>query len=261
MFLFPLQCSVTCGKGIKQRIVRCRGASGIPLRSAECNAATRPWTQTICYQPSCETRAIVVRESQTFVHSPPPPADPETASPPSNRWISWRTGGWTGCSVTCGIGVRARYVSCRDRDGRIAEDSACAHLERPPSRETCTMRACGMWRLGDWTEVRRNKTLSIWLFQVWKCNSKSVPTAMSFLFVVFVYSSALWLVGKALRPDTLPVSPWKTLKSRLPAMHCVKWVWGHPVSSFVTGRSASHPVSLISAASQQTGFSAPVTGG
>uniref|UniRef100_A0A8P4KDZ9 ADAM metallopeptidase with thrombospondin type 1 motif, 9 n=1 Tax=Dicentrarchus labrax TaxID=13489 RepID=A0A8P4KDZ9_DICLA len=44
-----------------------------------------------------------------------------------------------------------RYVSCRDNQGGVADESACAHLPKPPAREVCSVVACGQWKVLEWT--------------------------------------------------------------------------------------------------------------
>lgn len=58
------------------------------------------------------------------------------------------------CSASCGKGTRMRYVSCRDNQGGVADESACAHLSKPPAREVCSVVACGQWKVLEWTAVR-----------------------------------------------------------------------------------------------------------
>lgn len=58
------------------------------------------------------------------------------------------------CSASCGKGTRMRYVSCRDNQGGVADESACAHLPKPPAREVCSVVACGQWKVLEWTAVR-----------------------------------------------------------------------------------------------------------
>lgn len=58
------------------------------------------------------------------------------------------------CSASCGKGTRMRYVSCRDNQGGVADESACAHLPKPPAREMCSVVACGQWKVLEWTAVR-----------------------------------------------------------------------------------------------------------
>lgn len=59
------------------------------------------------------------------------------------------------CSASCGKGTRMRYVSCRDNQGGVAEEAACAHLPKPPAREVCSVVACGQWKVLEWTAVRK----------------------------------------------------------------------------------------------------------
>lgn len=55
-----------------------------------------------------------------------------------------------------------RYVSCRDNQGGVAEESACAHLPKPPAREVCSVVACGQWKVLEWTVVRRQALIIIY---------------------------------------------------------------------------------------------------
>ena len=66
------------------------------------------------------------------------------------------------CSASCGKGTRMRYVSCRDNQGGVAEESACAHLPKPPAREVCSVVACGQWKVLEWTVVRRKALIIIY---------------------------------------------------------------------------------------------------
>lgn len=55
-----------------------------------------------------------------------------------------------------------RYVSCRDNQGGVAEESACAHLPKPPAREVCSVVACGQWKVLEWTVVRKSPIIMIY---------------------------------------------------------------------------------------------------
>lgn len=66
------------------------------------------------------------------------------------------------CSASCGKGTRMRYVSCRDNQGGVAEESACAHLPKPPAREVCSVVACGQWKVLEWTVVRKPSLIGIY---------------------------------------------------------------------------------------------------
>uniref|UniRef100_A0AAQ5Y9S1 ADAM metallopeptidase with thrombospondin type 1 motif, 9 n=1 Tax=Amphiprion ocellaris TaxID=80972 RepID=A0AAQ5Y9S1_AMPOC len=126
------QCTTSCGPGYQMRAVKCVvGSYGAVMDDTECNAATRP-TDTQC--PSSH------------------PIPPGTKVPShQGHKTQWRFGSWTQCSASCGKGTRMRYVSCRDNQGGVAEESACAHLPKPPAREVCSVVACGQWKVLEWT--------------------------------------------------------------------------------------------------------------
>ncbi|MBN3308697.1 ATS9 metalloproteinase, partial [Amia calva] len=132
------QCTTTCGQGYQMRAVKCVvGSYGSVMDDTECNAATRP-TDT----QDCEITACPVMH----------PAVPETKVPThAGHRTQWRFGSWTQCSATCGKGTRMRYVSCRDNQGGVAEESACSHLPKPPAREVCSVISCGQWKVLEWT--------------------------------------------------------------------------------------------------------------
>ncbi|KAK3558847.1 hypothetical protein QTP86_028719, partial [Hemibagrus guttatus] len=130
-------CAVTCGHGYQMRAVRCvSGAYGKTMDDRECNAASRPRDSQECDLSACPHTSLAL--------STPRPA----AS--GHLHIQWRFGSWTTCSVSCGKGEKARYVSCRDSQGRIADEAYCAHLPRPPETSVC-FSPCGQWREGEWS--------------------------------------------------------------------------------------------------------------
>ncbi|XP_037388444.1 A disintegrin and metalloproteinase with thrombospondin motifs 9 [Pygocentrus nattereri] len=133
------QCTTTCGPGYQIRAVKCVvGSYGSVMDDTECNAATRPTDTQDCEISQCPV-----------TH----PVSPETkVAPHPGHKTQWRFGSWTQCSATCGKGMRMRYVSCRDNQGGVAEDSACAHLPKPPAREVCSVGACGQWKALEWTQ-------------------------------------------------------------------------------------------------------------
>ncbi|XP_008144491.2 A disintegrin and metalloproteinase with thrombospondin motifs 9 isoform X1 [Eptesicus fuscus] len=132
------QCSVTCGRGYQQRVVQCIiGTYGVSVVDVNvCNTAARPTEVQDCELPSCH----------------PPPAVPEARrSTHTVPRTQWRFGSWTPCSATCGKGTRMRYVSCREEDGSVADESACTALPRPLAEEECVGTPCGRWKALDWS--------------------------------------------------------------------------------------------------------------
>ncbi|XP_062858960.1 A disintegrin and metalloproteinase with thrombospondin motifs 20-like [Trichomycterus rosablanca] len=130
-------CAVTCGHGYQMRAVRCMsGAYGETVNDRECNAAFRPRDSQECELPACP-------QTSAALSTPQPAA-------PVKLHSQWRFGSWTTCSVSCGKGERARYVSCRDTQGGVADETFCAHLPRPPETSVC-FSPCGQWREGEWS--------------------------------------------------------------------------------------------------------------
>uniref|UniRef100_A0AAR2JAB6 Peptidase M12B domain-containing protein n=1 Tax=Pygocentrus nattereri TaxID=42514 RepID=A0AAR2JAB6_PYGNA len=130
-------CPVTCGHGYQMRAVRCvSGAYGKTVDDRECNAASRPRDSQECELPACPRGSSVLSTLR-----------PAAAG---QLLTQWRYGSWTTCSVSCGKGERARYVSCRDAQGGVADESYCAHLPRPPETLVC-FSPCGHWREGEWS--------------------------------------------------------------------------------------------------------------
>uniref|UniRef100_A0A667WKB6 ADAM metallopeptidase with thrombospondin type 1 motif 20 n=1 Tax=Myripristis murdjan TaxID=586833 RepID=A0A667WKB6_9TELE len=133
-------CAVTCGHGYQMRAVRCvSGAYGDTVDDRECNAAARP-------------RDSQVKQRLKKIQKTLPTHHPNCLN--NLVWpklfTQWRYGSWTTCSVSCGKGKRARYVSCRDAQGGVADESYCAHLPRPPESSAC-FSPCGQWRAGEWS--------------------------------------------------------------------------------------------------------------
>ncbi|XP_053741370.1 A disintegrin and metalloproteinase with thrombospondin motifs 20 isoform X1 [Synchiropus splendidus] len=130
-------CGVTCGHGYQMRAVRCvSGRYSNTVDDRECNAAARPQDSQECERPACA--------QATAAESTPQPDNS------AQLQTQWRFGSWTSCSVSCGKGKRARYVSCRDFHGGVADESYCVHLARPPETSSC-FSPCGQWRTGEWS--------------------------------------------------------------------------------------------------------------
>uniref|UniRef100_A0AAY4EBT9 A disintegrin and metalloproteinase with thrombospondin motifs 20 n=1 Tax=Denticeps clupeoides TaxID=299321 RepID=A0AAY4EBT9_9TELE len=125
-------CTVTCGHGYQMRAVRCvSGPYSNTVDDRECNAAARP-----------RDSQVLPTHTHTYYYS--------TLPVPSQMHTQWRYGSWTTCSASCGKGKRARYVSCRDTHGGVADESYCAHLPRPAETSEC-FSLCGQWSAGEWS--------------------------------------------------------------------------------------------------------------
>uniref|UniRef100_H2LDH7 ADAM metallopeptidase with thrombospondin type 1 motif 20 n=3 Tax=Oryzias latipes TaxID=8090 RepID=H2LDH7_ORYLA len=130
-------CAVTCGHGYQMRAVRCvLGDYGNTVDDRECNAAARPRDSQECEMPACPWISPV--------QSTPRPDNS------AQLHTQWRYGSWTACSVSCGKGKQARYVTCINAQGAVADESYCAHLPRPPEFSTC-FSPCGQWHAREWS--------------------------------------------------------------------------------------------------------------
>uniref|UniRef100_A0A8B9M7D3 Peptidase M12B domain-containing protein n=1 Tax=Accipiter nisus TaxID=211598 RepID=A0A8B9M7D3_9AVES len=123
------ECSRSCERGVRTREAFCMNNLGRHLPDRECRELPRVVTQS-CNEFLCP---------------------------------SWSVSEWSEvmnhvklkmplilCSASCGKGDRARYVSCRDAYGGIADESFCAHLPRPAEISTC-FSPCGEWQVGNWS--------------------------------------------------------------------------------------------------------------
>ncbi|XP_067397827.1 A disintegrin and metalloproteinase with thrombospondin motifs 9 isoform X1 [Emydura macquarii macquarii] len=105
------ECSVTCGKGYKQRLVSCseiyteKDHYEYGYQNLDNCPGTQPPNVRTCYLGECPVLA------------------------------TWRVGNWGSCSVTCGIGVMHRSVQCLTNDDQA---SALCHADfKPEERRTC----------------------------------------------------------------------------------------------------------------------------
>uniref|UniRef100_G3NJ46 ADAM metallopeptidase with thrombospondin type 1 motif 20 n=1 Tax=Gasterosteus aculeatus aculeatus TaxID=481459 RepID=G3NJ46_GASAC len=114
-------CSVSCGRGTKQRQIACVYQNQSQIAEEHCGHLPRPRTQKSCRARGCP---------------------------------SWKANRWTECSVTCGVGVQNRRVYCRLKGtGQVREDLCGAHLRlaavRPCQTAECTHYS---WVAGEWEE-------------------------------------------------------------------------------------------------------------
>ncbi|KAK7817013.1 hypothetical protein U0070_014356 [Myodes glareolus] len=130
-------CTASCGHGYQMRAVKCVSELfGTMLDDSECQEASRPSDRQECTVVPCLVVPKVGASSLSAI--------------PLGKAAQWRHGSWTPCSVSCGRGSQARYVSCRDAQDGMADESHCAHLPRPAEVTLC-FSPCGEWQAGNWS--------------------------------------------------------------------------------------------------------------
>jgi len=71
----------------------------------------------------------------------------------------WRTGDWTECNATCGVGVRQRPYWC-EVAGKKIDGRYCLADPVPRHKETCHESPCASWATGEWTPVSFHECLA-----------------------------------------------------------------------------------------------------
>uniref|UniRef100_A0A8D2Q561 ADAM metallopeptidase with thrombospondin type 1 motif 9 n=1 Tax=Varanus komodoensis TaxID=61221 RepID=A0A8D2Q561_VARKO len=129
------ECSVTCGKGYKQRLVSCSEiyTGKDHYEYGYTNVVNCPGTQPpnvqSCYLGECPVLA------------------------------SWRVGNWGSCSVSCGIGVMHRSVQCLTNNDQAS--TLCPDALKPVERRAChNIHDCKGELPTNCKEVKRLKVIS-----------------------------------------------------------------------------------------------------
>uniref|UniRef100_A0AAV2M8W4 GON domain-containing protein n=1 Tax=Knipowitschia caucasica TaxID=637954 RepID=A0AAV2M8W4_KNICA len=113
------QCSVSCGRGYRHRLVSCSEA-----HTEKGNYEYSPQSLSSC-----------------------PDTPPESYTPcdtaPCGHMQEWRVGSWGQCSVSCGVGVMRRTVKCVEADGK--QSHRCSADVMPDSKKSCTNHQTCIW--------------------------------------------------------------------------------------------------------------------
>lgn len=123
-------CSVTCGDGIRTRLVTCeetRGNSQVTVANSACDSGSKPDTQDSCSGPACPT-------------------------------YSWLPGTWSACSHPCkSLGesdpTRTRSVTCIHDASNAAVDASNCDTYTGSTEESCNVDPCPIyeWHTGAFT--------------------------------------------------------------------------------------------------------------
>ncbi|XP_061621469.1 thrombospondin type-1 domain-containing protein 4-like isoform X1 [Phyllopteryx taeniolatus] len=175
-------CSVPCGLGQRWREVRCVSNVGDFVPDTECNMNLRPVHVENCDRGACakswfytdwstkcsaecgmgvRTRGILCLTNHMSslplegCGSERPPDSQVCNTGPCDNAMEWFTGPWSQCSAECGAGSQQRAVVCLTRSHdvvAVAPQYECSSLERPLSRQSCNVKACGAkWYYTEWS--------------------------------------------------------------------------------------------------------------
>lgn len=114
--------SLKCGKGVMKRTVTCKSGK---QTSTNCREEERPRSKQNCYVKCKATRSTVNHVTRNHVTSG-----------------SWKYGGWTPCSTSCGLGLKRRQVRCMDNRNRGLPDTSCTSSLKPPESMGCRVTNC-----------------------------------------------------------------------------------------------------------------------
>ncbi|XP_077998788.1 uncharacterized protein LOC144451758 [Glandiceps talaboti] len=122
-------CSVTCGEGIRTRMVVCYDSSTAQQVNVQtcidAGLGDAPSTSEACSLTSCDT-------------------------------YSYTVSAWGSCSATCGTATRSRVVGCVNQNGVSVLEIFCIQsgLSAPSDVEACSLSACPVtayaYVVGDW---------------------------------------------------------------------------------------------------------------
>lgn len=169
-------CNATCGRGYQHRSVSCfltESATGVShklMSDSEC-PSTKPRDEKPCRRPKCTTvwrsynwgecntscgygqksrkveclnKNEVVPDDYCFTQRPSRPKPKTTQQCQSRHGCGnpeWSLEPWTPCSVTCGVGLRTRQVTCRIPHLGVPS-ALCAVDIKPPTSMACYKQTC-----------------------------------------------------------------------------------------------------------------------
>ncbi|XP_028812367.1 ADAMTS-like protein 3 isoform X3 [Denticeps clupeoides] len=137
------QCTVTCGRGLRYRVVLCIDHRG--QHTGGCNARLKPHIKEDCLVPiACHKprESLPVEAKQPWLKQANELQEPRATS----EEPSFVVGPWSQCSATCGSGLMTRLVKCRvllsfTQTEVDLPDEECRG-EKPPQQRPCMTAHC-----------------------------------------------------------------------------------------------------------------------
>ncbi|MED6236663.1 hypothetical protein ATANTOWER_012456, partial [Ataeniobius toweri] len=176
--LLSSQCSVSCGRGTKQREIACVFQNQTQIEDTHCSHLPRPRTQKACRAQGCPawkanrwrecsvTCGSGVQERDVYCRLKGSGQVREDLCNPLLRLASvqvchtaecthysWTVAEWEQCNATCGEGVKSRLVRCMGPGLTPVHDDYCEPSARPSSLQRCREEPCHyMWITGEWSQ-------------------------------------------------------------------------------------------------------------
>ncbi|XP_034019931.1 ADAMTS-like protein 1 isoform X2 [Thalassophryne amazonica] len=143
-------CTVTCGQGLRYRVVLCIDHRG--LHAGGCNPTTKPHIKEECLVtvPCYKSIETLPVEAKPLWHKQAIQLEEEMAVTEEPNFIP---GPWQPCSRTCGAGTQQRVIKCQvllSFSQRVADlpDDECEGV-KPPTTQPCYRVPCsGVWSQG-----------------------------------------------------------------------------------------------------------------
>ncbi|KAJ7997853.1 hypothetical protein DPEC_G00216470 [Dallia pectoralis] len=171
-------CSVSCGRGTKQRQIACVYQNQTQIEEEHCSHLARPRTQKACRAQGCprwkvnrwsmcsvscgvgvQTREVFCRLKATgrvteeFCGAHSRPASTQPCQTTECHQHIWAAAEWQDCNATCGNGMRTRKVLCMRAGLTPVQDDACDPSSRPAPHQPCSGSPCRyMWTTGEWSQ-------------------------------------------------------------------------------------------------------------
>uniref|UniRef100_A0A8C2IP73 ADAMTS-like 3 n=1 Tax=Cyprinus carpio TaxID=7962 RepID=A0A8C2IP73_CYPCA len=243
------QCTVTCGPGLRYRVVLCVDHSG--QHTGGCSPHLKPHIKEDCLVPvAChkpresqpvEAKLPWLKQAQELEETKVALDDP-----------TFIPGPWSSCSVSCGLGVQRRQVKCKvllsfTQAEVELPDEECDE-DKPPLQRTCDSGPCLASPDSSWRPLRAHEIPDQHGY-VWE-NMGSTPCSASCaveniclynrIFLYSFYIIIIYLINQVIHSPASEVSVWNLcsvscgvgLQTR--SVSCVRSVAGNrtePVSS------------------------------
>ncbi|XP_050542210.1 A disintegrin and metalloproteinase with thrombospondin motifs 20-like isoform X1 [Daktulosphaira vitifoliae] len=143
-------CSVTCGKGIVRRIVKCNVPEDTAFAFIPKPAEEEECMLYLC--PVATTTSVYDERHENEIFENPEEHESNSIQI-SSKLYTWKAEHWSNfqCSSSCGQGYRRRPVNCVNTvTGKSVSELLCKTKNRPKHTQVCIAPMCVTWYAGAW---------------------------------------------------------------------------------------------------------------